>query len=330
MIFRTELTPKPLGLNLTYATRMLSLGSCFADHMGQRMQDAKFDLVVNPLGISFHPLSVARLITYALDEKLPEVRFAPHLEQWHSFSLHSQANDVDQHRYIQNATQAFQRLNQRLKTMDVLFLTFGTAIGYERLDSGELVNNNHRYPLKEFRQLTTAPDEIAREWGAIMDRLKKLRPALRIVLTVSPVRHVRHTLPGNSLSKASLRWACHLLAERNEVFYFPAYELLLDDLRDYRFFGRDLIHPSEEAQQYIWEKWKSAAMTAETLELETRWEACKRDLGHRPFNPKSEAHRKFLERLKQNLYALSVHLPVQMELQRVSAELSNWGSNLSK
>ncbi len=234
MKFRTELTPEALPEGMAHGHCLLAMGSCFADRMGERLAASKFDLVSNPLGMAYHPLSLARLLSLALDDVLPPLRYAPHLATWHSFALHSRFNDPERRCVEAEVRRAYAEVQPRLARLDWLLLTFGTAWAYRLREDGQLVNNNHRYPSDHFDLELLEPTAIVAAWRALIERLRRARPHLRVICTVSPVRHVRHTLTGNSVSKAVLRLACHQLAELPGVAYFPAFELLTDDLRDYQ------------------------------------------------------------------------------------------------
>lgn len=323
MKFRTELAPEAAPLQLNYGAGVVALGSCFAARIGERLAGARLPTCINPLGIVYNPLSACRLLRIALgDAPWPAATYAPHLEAWHSFDLHSQCNAPDRETFQRGVEQGFAQLRQALARAEVLILTFGTALVYRRHDSGEVVNNCHRYPAAFFtRDLLTLPDTLEAMYELVR-RLRAQYPQLQLLLTVSPVRHVREGLPLNSVSKATLRLLCHQLASSlPEVHYYPAYELMVDDLRDYRFYGADLIHPNDVAEQYIWEHFCATHLSPAARAVLTRWEQVQRDLAHRPRQPGSQAHRRFLQQLRDKLLALSTSLDCSAELAQVEAQL---------
>jgi len=324
MKFRTELPSGLSPLQLSYGQGIVAMGSCFADRIGTRLSEARLVCTVNPLGIVYNPLSLAYLLRVALgDAAMPTGTYAPHLEAWHSFALHSRLNAPDQTSWQRGVEASFARLGRALTGAQVLMLTFGTALVYRRHDTGEVVNNCHRYPAAFFRQDLLPLPEMLSTMYALVRLLRAQRPGLQLLLTVSPVRHIKEGLPLNSVSKASLRLLCHQLASSlEEVHYYPAYELMVDDLRDYRFYGRDLIHPSEMAEQYIWEHFCATHLSPEARDMLSRWEQVQRDLAHRPRQPGSQAHRRFLEKLRDKLQALSPQLDCAAELAQVEAALA--------
>ena len=256
MKFRTEIDIAPLHTRIGYEHRTLALGSCFAEQIGARLARAKFRVTVNPTGILFNPLSiVAALRSYPT----PVHREELHCDggRWFHFGFHGDFA-------APTADEALQRMNaarragaEALDTADRVILTLGTAWVYER--GGEVVANCHRQPAAQFTRRRLAVEEVT---GALAAAIEGPLAGREIILTVSPVRHLGDGLAGNAVSKATLRLAAEQLTERYaSVSYFPAYEILTDDLRDYRFYADDLVHPSPQAVAYIWEKFSATALT---------------------------------------------------------------------
>lgn len=323
MNFRTQLSVSPSSLQIDYQSRILSMGSCFADRMGKRLASAKFPILINPLGIAYNPVALADLLLMAMGEKLvPEPTFSETEEVWQSLAFHSRFNHTDKAAYQQGITQAMQQSQRCLQEASVLILTLGTAMVYRRQDNQEVVNNCHRFPRpffsKELLSLTAITDSLA----ALTDRLQRFSPRLKILLTVSPVRHIKDSLPLNAVSKASLRLACHELSTRfSHIDYFPAYEIMMDDLRDYRYYQDDLIHPTDFAEQYIWETFVQSHLRPEAQQSLQSWQQIKQDLSHRPRNPHSAAHRTFLEGILEKLRDISGQIDCAADIAQVEAIL---------
>ena len=322
MKFRTEIDLSRSSLQVSYADRLLAMGSCFADRMGERLALSKFSVKVNPLGISYNPLSLAHLLRLSLAGKSPEPQYASHLEAWHSFSLHSRFNQLTREEFEIQMVEALTGTRQWLLDTDHLLITLGTAWVYRHREQGIVVNNNHRYPASTFTRELLSPADIVQTWQELITTLRQHKPGLQLIFTVSPVRHTRDTLPGNSLSKATLRLACHQLCEQLDgVHYFPAFEIMVDDLRDYRFYGEDLIHPTAAAEQYIWEAFTQHCLPNKDRDLLRRLEQVQRDLNHRPRQPGSQTYRRFLLSLQHKLQSLARELDLTEELRRIERML---------
>lgn len=299
MKFRTEIDIAPLHTRIGYEHRTLALGSCFAEQIGARLARAKFRVTVNPTGILFNPLSiVAALRSY----RTPVCREELHCDggRWFHFGFHGDFA-------APTADEALQRMNaarragaEALDAADRVVLTLGTAWVYER--GGEVVANCHRQPATEFTRRRLTVEEVT---GALAAAIEGPLAGREVILTVSPVRHLGDGLAGNAASKATLRLAAEQLTERYaSVSYFPAYEILTDDLRDYRFYADDLVHPSPQAVAYIWEKFSAAALTPEAQALLPEVEAIAAAAAHRPRDPHSAAHHDFCRRMLERIAAL--------------------------
>lgn len=322
MKFRTELEAQPSPLQVSHQTRVLALGSCFAERIGGRLAAAKFPVSVNPAGICFHPLALRDLLALALGEGLPPLHYSEAGGYWFCYALHSRFNQPSREAYEAGARAALDALRKALAGADLLILTLGSAVVHRLGEGGAPVANCHRQPARLSRRELLPFDEALGGLRDLIGLARQARPSLSILLTVSPVRHTRDGLLLNAASKATLRLACQqLLDEAAGIHYFPAYELLLDDLRDYRFYAADLVHPSEQAEQYIWEYFARSHFSAETRALLDAWEAARRDLAHRPQQPGSEAWRQFLRKLEGRLLQLAPRLDVEAELAALRAQL---------
>ncbi|MEL6538051.1 MAG: GSCFA domain-containing protein [Bacteroidota bacterium] len=295
--FRTEFTPAPSPHKIELSSPILTLGSCFADTMGQRLSDYKFKASVNPFGVIFNPVSVAQLLTRVISQRLPrEEHYLQSEGLWRHFDLHSDfahPSLIELEKAIQTT---WAETYTRLQEAQWLLITLGTATVYTYQLTDAVVANCHKVPAQQFTKDRLPLGTIQESLSEAFELLWELNPQLQIVLTVSPIRHLRDTLPVNSVSKATLRLAAQELAEHfpKQVQYFPAYELVMDDLRDYRFYTEDMLHLTPVAQDYIWEKFTGAFLSKEALAFLPQWASIRRALEHRPRNPSGEAHQVFL------------------------------------
>ncbi|MEM8890655.1 MAG: GSCFA domain-containing protein [Bacteroidota bacterium] len=310
MKFRTELPHKASSLKIDHQHKILSLGSCFADRIGHRMRKNKFPIRINPLGISYNPISLSRTLRWMMGKaELDEIRYHEQRGQYFSFDLHSSWAKVDKTELEKSLSDMRQSLASYLQDIDLLILTFGTARVYRLGESQRIVANNYAFPSDRFQRELLSLDEMKASYEDLIQELKAYNPDLQILLTVSPIRHVRDGLDENSISKSLLRILCHQLEESQSfIHYFPAYEIMLDDLRDYRFYEADLIHPNEQAETYIWEAFCKRYLNAESLDLLEKIAAIHRDLAHKAFRPDSEAHQKFLQKLEEKIAAMPDYL----------------------
>ena len=301
MKFRTEIEIAPLGTKIGYENRILALGSCFAEHIAGRLAQAKFRVTANPSGILFNPLSIAATLrSYAGESPVQHSELGFDGELWFHYGFHGSfsAPEADQALAAMNA--ARKSGAEALRAADRIVLTFGTAWVYEH--DGAVVANCHRRPAAEFTRRRLGVDEIV---TAFADLMAGPLGGREVILTVSPVRHLGDSLAGNAVSKATLRLAAEQLTERFKCSaYFPAFEILTDDLRDYRFYADDLVHPAPQAVAYVWEKFAPAVLTDEALRLLPEAEAIVAAAAHRPRNPQGEAHRAFCRRQLERIAAL--------------------------
>ncbi len=298
---------------------MFTIGSCFSDVIGGRLAAHKVATQVNPFGTVFNPLAAAKLLRAAAGE---DVDWQQHLVEargrWQSYDLHASFGADSPAELGQRIEQTVREATDFLRTADVVVWTLGTAFSYRLRDTGELVNNLHKLPSERFEKELLSAEEIVTAVAETHALLRRLNPKIRLVLTVSPVRHLRDTLPLNAVSKSVLRVACHYLAELlPATTYFPAYELLLDDLRDYRFYGADMLHPSEVAEDYIWEKFTGAYFDESFRDFVFEWDAIQRSLAHRPLHEGAPEHRHFLEQTEARLQRLADVVNVRQELREL-------------
>lgn len=288
--FRTTLAPFQAPVPIRHEQRLLLLGSCFTEHIGQKLAERKFDALVNPFGIVYNPLSMVQCLTRlaAENQGFMAEDFFENAGLWHSWQHHGRFSKPALPEALEAANSAYQTAAQHLKQTDVLLLTFGTADVFTLRESGQVVANNHKMPSAHFDSRRLSVSEI------VDNVLRVAHLAPHIILSISPVRHLRGGLMENQRSKATLLLACDEICRQvPHAQYFPAYELLLDDLRDYRFYAADMVHPSEVAIEYVWEFFSDTYFGQETRLLNQRLEKIRSAVAHRPFHPHTEQHRAF-------------------------------------
>lgn len=307
MTFRTPVHIEPLARPIDHNRAGLALGSCFATQIGTRMARAKLPLTINPFGIQFNPASIAS----GVERLRSGVEFGPEDllrsgEMWVSLHHHGSFSAADPDEALRAMNRAFAAGREALERADYLLITLGTAWVYEYRASGSVVNNCHRLPAADFTRRRLPVDEVA----ACLERIRKASPGKQLIVTVSPVRHPGDGLVQNQLSKSTLIAAAGAMAERcGEAEYFPAYEILMDELRDYRFYAPDMLHPSEVAVDYIWGRFCATALSAPARELAERIERLQSAAAHRPINPGGETHRTFLQKMRAEASALQAEYP---------------------
>ncbi|MFN8415111.1 MAG: GSCFA domain-containing protein [Cytophagaceae bacterium] len=303
IVFRTEVSPGKAPFSLLQSHSIMTMGSCFADTIGAQLLHYKLDSLSNPFGTTFNPISIHHLIQLSLERKFSPMPVALN-DVYYDFQLHSDFSSLEQHHLYHITNERLAQVHTFLKQAGVLFLTYGTAWVYRHIDSNTIVNNCHKQPGYLFKKELIKDDTIVESFTHLYNLLKQVNPSLKIVLTVSPVRHLKDTLPLNNVSKAQLLSAVYTITQSlDDCYYFPAYELLLDDLRDYRFYADDRLHPSKEAQQYIWTKFRDWCVDKECISAMEDWDQLHLRMQHAPQHPNSVAHQKFLQQLLSDLKA---------------------------
>lgn len=286
--FRTEYKSEPSLELLTPDQKILLMGSCFTDSIGERMRECGIDAISNPTGVLYNPASIAKIMELAL--RYPEIReeidnsIIEREGVWRSWFADSSIVGETAEAEAGNMLQKLDDLRSMIEKVNVMIITFGTSWIYELSDTNNyIVANCHKFPANKFIRCRLAIDEIVDRWNGVIEKIRKFNPGIRFIFTVSPIRHLKDGFEGNNRSKAVLSLACERLEEVvPNVDYFPAYEILTDDLRDYRFYASDLVHPSPMAVEYIWEKFCDTYYNSESQnELKRRWRE-HRAQHHRP------------------------------------------------
>ena len=312
MNFRTIVNiPKP-DWSIQHSDKLLLLGSCFADNIGERLTRAGIRAITNPFGTLYNPASVAEVLTRLLDERpfgADELQqFGA--ESWGSWMSHSLLSRPTKEEALTTLNENLHSASQHLREANVLILTFGTAWVYRLTETGAVVANCHHEPASRFSRECLTTDEIVAHWHPLLERLHAMNPTLRILFTVSPIRHLRDGAHANQLSKATLLLAQEkLMTLCPNTDYFPAYEIVLDELRDYRFFADDMAHPSSLAIDYLWERFSDTFFDIQTRETCARVEEISRALAHRPLHPESDEFRRFHRQLQDKIATLKQSIP---------------------
>ena len=299
MNFRTTLKLEPLKQKIKHEDAILLLGSCFSEHIGNKIQEAKFDTLSNPFGVIFNPISLFNLLNSEMKDDFFDNNYLQNKGVWHNYHLHSKISNPNKEVLKKEVTQKYEATQKHLSKSKHIVLTFGTAFVYQLQNKNEVIANCHKMPSNLFEKRLLSVKEITTNFEKLHSQLTDNQ---QIILTVSPVRHLKESLSLNSVSKSILRIAAHELSQKYQnVHYFPSYELLLDDLRDYRFFKSDMIHPTAQAIEYIWKQFQDFAFDDETLLFIKDWNNILQALQHRPFYPASEEHQKFLHKTLQKV-----------------------------
>lgn len=307
--FRTHLEPKLSDLHIDHTQRIYCAGSCFAEHIGKRLGEYLFPSLTNPAGILFHPLAIETSLLYATGQlSWTEDSLTEWQGVWYCWDHHSVISNVSREQLISSIKQVHQASAAFLDQTDICIITLGTAWVYEHKGTGKIVANCHKHPGDLFTKKLLGIDEVTSSLMRSVQLLKSSRPNIRFLFTVSPVRHLKDGFHENQLSKSILLLAIQAVVESaSDVYYFPSYEFMMDDLRDYRFYNPDMVHPSDMAVQYIWEAFQKTYMPPDTIalidQLEKLWQAAK----HRPFHPHSAAHLTFLTKQMEALASLQQH-----------------------
>ena len=302
MNLQTKIPLKPQQHNqIDYNSSILLLGSCFVENIGKKLDYLKFQTLQNPFGILFQPLAIEKLIDNAINEKqYTEDDIFFHNEQWHCYDAHSKLSSSLKEDLLNNLNEQIKSTNQQINKSKHIIITLGTAWVYRHIETDAFVANCHKVPQKKFLKELLSIDETIESLQSIIALLRSVNKKASILFTVSPIRHLKDGFIENTQSKAHLIAAIHQVVEpRHNLYYFPSYEIMMDELRDYRFYAEDMIHPNQTAVNYIWEKFKEVWISKEASETINAVDFIKKGLQHRPFNPNSEAHQKFLKNLEE-------------------------------
>jgi hypothetical protein len=328
--YHTNIKIAESPFKIRYKDRMMFIGSCFADHIGKKIWGYRFQVDVNPFGVLYNPLSVSSACKHMLKpERFVEDDLFLYDGLYHSFAHHGQFSNVSAESCLSGINESLSHAAEWLRTTSYLVITFGTAYVYRLKKNGIVVANCHKLPASEFVRERLAVNDIVDEWSVLLEDLWRVNSSLKIICTVSPIRHWKDGAHPNQVSKATLLLAEQALTEQypGQVLYFPAYEIMMDELRDYRFYAEDMIHPSSQAIDYIWERFSDTYMDQETHALMKEVNVIDKNLNHKPFNAKAEAYKQFLMQtlLKiRQLRSKNPYICLLKEEEEVEEQLKNF------
>ena len=310
--FRTYLSPTSAPFQISHTNPIFLIGSCFTEHISERLAARKFNTLTNPFGIVYNPLSMAKCLERILNGNQPfsAAELFENAGLWHSWEHHGRFSKPGKNETLDGINAAYQTASKQLKKTDYLLLTFGTADVFSLRETGQIVANNHKMPAALFSSRRLSVSEIVERTVEVLQKIKAENETLQIIMTVSPVRHLRNGLIENQRSKATLVLACEeICAQIDYAHYFPAYELVLDDLRDYRFYAADMVHPSEVAVDYVWQFFADTFFSEETRRLNGQIEKILAAAQHRPFHRNTEAHQSFVRTQLEAIATLKKEVP---------------------
>lgn len=316
MKFTTPVPVKEQDPKIDHSSKILLLGSCFVDNIGEKLDYYQFQNLRNPFGIFYHPGAIGDFIKKVADGyKYEEKDVFFHDEQWHCFDAHSCLNSSSKEDLLLKLNEGLKKTRSFIDDATHIVLTFGTSWYYKEIKSGHSVANCHRIAQQNFIKELLSVKEIEDVFNILTESLLTINPKLKFIFTVSPVRHIKDGFVENQQSKAHLITAIHqFIGSQNATnsgtfFYFPAYEIMLDELRDYRFYNEDMLHPNSLAIHHIWSRFTEAWVSKQSSHLFKNIESIHRGLAHRPFNEKSEKHQIFRSSLKEKIEKLKAEIP---------------------
>ena len=294
-MFQTKVDIPHTGLNISYENKIMTLGSCFAENIGLKMKNVFFDAEINPFGVLYNPVSIYSSIQLLLDNKqFTDNDLFENKGLWQSFSHSSMFAASSAEQCLENINTRLSTAATFLQSTGFLVITFGTAWVYENKEGGRVVSNCHKLPARMFHRRRLTVQEIVTDYSELIIKLQTLYPTIQLIFSVSPIRHWKDGAHENNISKSTLHLAIEELELKfDNTHYFPAYEIQMDELRDYRFYASDMLHPSDVAVDYIWERFSETYFDEETKRMKKEFEQLQSDLSHRPMFPGSDEYRKF-------------------------------------
>ena len=307
MNFTTKIPITQNANPIDYNSKIVSFGSCFAENMGDKLLYYKFQTQVNPFGIIFNPFSIEKLIERVVLQRYftkDDIFFFN--ERWHCYEVHSELSDADAEVVLSKLNQILSDTQKQLQQATHIIITYGTSWVYRNIETNGIVANCHKVPQKQFTKELLSIDSIQKSIQNTVSLIATLNPKCNFIFTVSPVRHLKDGFVENQVSKAHLIAAIYATTNTKQqtLNYFPSYEIMMDELRDYRFYADDMMHPSSMAIDYIWERFAATQIDASAITTMELVQTIQKDLAHRPFNPNSESHQKFEANLKEKIATL--------------------------
>jgi hypothetical protein len=311
MNLQTQISLKKETRNpIDYNSKILLLGSCFSENIGDTLSYFKFQSAQNPFGILFHPKAIEGLISNAIYEKeylSNDLIFQN--ERWHCFDAHSSLSASNKSELLENLNRGIQTTKNYLKEASHIMITLGTSWVYRYIETNSYVANCHKIPQKQFSKELLSVASISESLEAIVSLIKSINSAATVVFTVSPVRHLKDGFVENQRSKSHLIAGIHSVLKQPNVAYFPSYEIMMDELRDYRFYAEDMLHPNKTAINYIWNRFSKVWISNRAEKTMQEVDRIQKGLQHRSFNPESEQHQQFLQNLEDRINILQKKHP---------------------
>lgn len=299
---------------INYQSKIVLLGSCFAENMGEKLEYFKFQNTVNPFGIIFNPVSIEKLLERVVNQKpFTEQDIFFHNELWHCYEVHSELSNPNKEEFLKILNQVTQQVHNQLIEATHAIVTYGTAWVYRLKSAQEVVANCHKMPQSLFDKEILSVETIQQSIQSTIDLVQKINPNCHFIFTVSPVRHIKDGFVENQRSKAHLITSLQFLLNAEHwklnTDYFPSYEIMMDELRDYRFYAEDMLHPNQTAINYIWQQFSKSFICEEIHAVMKEIETIQKGLSHRPFNPNTSAHQQFLLAFNQKITKVQAQFP---------------------
>ena len=312
MQFTTKIPIQKSSFPIDYDSKILLLGSCFAENMGEKFDYFKFQTTINPFGIIFNPVSLEKLIRRSVEKrKFTENDIFFHNDLWHCFEVHSELSNSDKDVFLESLNDLIRSTNKQLSDSTHIIITLGTSWVYQNIASNEIVANCHKVLQKQFTKELLSILQIEESLESIISLVHSVNPNCKFIFTVSPVRHIKDGFVENTLSKAHLIAAIHKTIDHHPspITYFPSYEIMMDELRDYRFYAEDMLHPNQTAIDYIWIQFFQNYISESEFGLMNDICSIQKGLKHRPLNKNTESHQKFIDNLTKKMQLIKNQHP---------------------
>ena len=311
MNFSTKIPISKSAHPIDYHSKIVSLGSCFAVNMAEKLDFFKFENTCNPFGIIFNPVSIEKLV-YRITQQLfyTENDIFFHNESWHCYEAHSELSHSNKASFLNTLNGIIEQAKRQVSDASHFIITLGTSWVYRNIETNEIVANCHKVPQKQFKKELLSVEIIEQSIQNSIAVIHNVNPNANFIFTVSPVRHIKDGFIENQVSKAHLIAALQTaISHLPSATYFPSYEIMMDELRDYRFYAEDMLHPSRVAIDYIWERFKETSISETAFSIMDEVETIQKGLAHRPFNANSESHQQFLSKLQDRITVVQKQFP---------------------
>lgn len=301
----------PRGKVITYYDSIISMGSCFAENMGSKLKEGKFDVLMNPFGILYNPISIKDAVLRIIsNEPFSAADLFLHNDLWHSWMHHGQFSSINKATALSMMNTSLRDAHEQLKGGNAFIITLGSAYVYRKRKDGAVVANCHKVSSSEFDKVRLTVDEVQESLYDVYNALSSFNPNVEIILTVSPVRHIRDGILESQRSKAVLLLAAEQLCMNKRINYFPSYEIMMDELRDYRFYAEDMLHPNVTAVDYIWEKFRTTYFDSKTAVHYNNVLKITKGFQHEILHPNTKGHFRFLRKQIEKATNIMNEIPV--------------------